>query len=149
MTVAPSPEMIRRVAAAQSTKDQWVGRVFRWGRSDCARLAASHLRAAGFERAAAALFATAGSYSTALGARRALRKAGFASLTDALDALGLERIAPASARVGDLVQGAAGDDLPALGVALGNGALVGFHELLAEASTLRAIDLTAAWRVPF
>ncbi|MGI4730929.1 MAG: DUF6950 family protein [Janthinobacterium lividum] len=42
-------EMEHRVAAAQATLDAYKGKPFRWGRCDCARIAASHLRRMGHQ----------------------------------------------------------------------------------------------------
>ncbi len=89
----------------------------------------------------------AGSYASARSALKALRERGYETLGDALDAMGLERIAPAAALVGDIVQGASGDVLGALGVLLGNGRLLGFHEHAAGAAVLQQVAMAAAWRV--
>jgi len=134
----------KRVLAAQATKDNWTGVAFQWGRHDCAKLVAWHLRVMGHE----VRLAKAGSYRTAIGARRALRNMGFASLSDALDSRFERWPAPAFALPGDIVIGE-GDDaaFEAMGVWLGNGALLGFHERTGAAGVLRGKALAAAWRV--
>ena len=136
-------EMERRVEAAQATLDAFKGKPFRWGRCDCARIAASHLRRMGHQ----VRLPASGSYGSALTAVKALRERGYQTLGDALDGMGLERIAPAAALVGDIVQGASGDALGALGVLLGNGRLLGFHEHAAGAAVLQQLAMSAAWRV--
>lgn len=139
---APQPEMVRRVAATQATLDRFRDRPFRWGSNDCVRLAAFHLRKMGHKPQ----LAKAGSYRSALAARSALKRAGYADLAAALDALGLVRIPPAEAWVGDIVMGASGDAFGALGVMLGNDAMIGFHEHAPGATVLRRVVLDTAWR---
>ena len=135
---------ITRVAAAQATLDEFKGKRFRFGESDCVRLVASHLRRLGYK----VRLPAKGSYASARSALKALRARGFDTLADALDALGLERIAPAAAIVGDIVQGASGDALGALGIVLGNERLVGYHEHAPGAVVLQQVNMAAAWRAP-
>lgn len=137
------PAMIRRVAAAQATLNEFRDRPFRWGHSDCARLAASHLRRLGYK----VRLPAKGRYGTPRSALKALRDRGFENLGEALDAVGLKRIAPLDAAAGDIVQGASGDAFGALGVALGNGRLIGYHEHASGAAVLQQLDLVCAWRV--
>src|SRR3546814_7820832 len=72
---------------------------FKWGRYDCARVIAHQAKKLGHKVS----LAKAGSYSSALGAKRALAKVGYATLSEALDAH-LPRIAPASALLGDIIE---------------------------------------------
>lgn len=137
------PEMVRRVAAASATRDQFIGRPFRWGRSDCARLAAAHLRRMGYQ----VQLPPSGSYGGAKSALKALRARGYDTLAAALDALGLERIPWSTAVTGDIVMGASGDVFGALGIKLSNGRLLGFHEHAPGAAILQEVGLDAAWRV--
>ncbi len=137
------PEMVRRVGAAQATMTEFVGRPFRWGRSDCARLAAVHLRRMGYQ----VRLPSAGSYASARSALKALRDRGFSSMAEALDAVGLTRIAPAEAVTGDIVMGASGDAFGALGIKLNNGRLLGYHEHAVGAAVLQEVGLELAWRV--
>jgi hypothetical protein len=135
--------MTRRVAAAQATLDHFEGKPFAWGSCDCSRIIAWHLRKLGHKPGVARF----GNYRTALGARAALTRGGFASLADVIDAIGLPRIAPAAALVGDIVQGESGDPFGAMGIYLGNGAMLGFHEDAPGATKLRRIALSTAWSV--
>ncbi len=137
------PMMVRRVAAAQATLDRFKGRPFAFGRDDCARMAVFHLRQLGLKPK----IAKAGSYSSLLGARRALARAGFASLAAAVDAQGLLRIPPAAAVVGDLLMLPGVDELGALVVAMGNGRVLGWHEDAAGATVMQPSDFVAAWGV--
>lgn len=137
------PEMVRRVAAAQTTLAEFAGKPFQWGRSDCARLAAAHLRRMGYK----VRLPAAGSYASARSASKALQDRGFASMADAIDAVGLTRIAPAEAVAGDIVMGASGDVFGALGIKLSNGRLLGYHEHAVGAAVLQEVGLEIAWRV--
>ena len=139
----PSHEMLRRVTAAQKTYDRFKEQPFDWGKADCSRILAYHLRQFGHKPALARF----GAYKTAIGARAALKRAGFGSVGDVLDAMGLRRIPPAAALVGDIVQGESGDPFGAHAVYLGNGAMLGFHEDAPGATSLRRIALLDAWSI--
>lgn len=79
---------------------------------------------------------------------KALRAAGHATIGDALDAIGLERIAPAATIVGDIMLMPAAHELGALVVCLGNGRVVGWHEDVdGGATVLQPLQMLAAWRV--
>jgi hypothetical protein len=134
-----------RAGAAQATLDEWRARPLRLGHADCVRMAAAHLRHLGYR---VKLPAT-GSYRTVRGALSALRRAGYASVQAALDALGLERIAPAAAIIGDIIELECElPGLPALTVALGNGRVIGFHpDYPAGAVVMQPLQAIGAWRV--
>jgi hypothetical protein len=135
--------MVRRVTAAQATLDEFLGKPFQWGHNDCARMIAAHLRRLGYK----VRVPSKGSYGTPKSALKALRARGFESMMDAIDAVGLERIAPAEAVAGDIVCGESGDPFGALGVKLSNGRLLGYHEHVTGAAVLQEINLAIAWRV--
>ena len=134
---------IRRAKAAQATLDKFKDRPFAWGVRDCARLVAFHLRLCGYQ----VKLPPSGSYRTLLGARKALAKAGYGSIPEALDAFELDRITPAGAVAGDIIQWPSENDLAALGVALGNGRIVAYHPDAIGATILQPIETIAAWRV--
>ncbi|KTT70171.1 DUF6950 family protein [Sphingomonas sanguinis] len=137
-------EMLRRQRAAQATVDRFRGVPFAYGKNDCARLAAFALRQMGHKPG----LAKAGSYSSALGAARALKRLGHDDLASALDALGLLRIPPIAALPSDLVMlpgvGAFGG---AIAMAVGNGRVLGYHEDLGGADILEPIEFVGAWRI--
>lgn len=135
-------EMILRVENAQLTLGRWLGVPFRWGSADCIALAAAHLRQLGRD------VPTLPAYRAATGAAKAMKALGYATLAAALDGHGLERIAPASVLVGDIVSLDADHRLGALAVYLGNDAMIGWHESVDEAVRMRRIRAQAAWRVP-
>lgn len=133
-----------RQAAAQATLARFDGRRLAWGRDDCARLAAFHLKRLGHKVS----LAKAGSYSSLTGAVRAVKRAGYESLAAAVDDHGLARIAPARVLVGDLIGLQAdsdeGEGWVALMVALGNGRALGFLE--GRCGVVQPRDIAIAWR---
>lgn len=141
----PKPEAQRRVDATQATLDRFKDVPFEWGRFDCVRMAAHLLRQAGYKPSLSA----GGTYRSLLGAKKALKKAGFDTLADALDSLGLERITPAATVVGDIIEWPSENELAALGIALGNGRMVAYHPDSAGACVLQPVEFVAAWRVRF
>ena len=90
----------------------------------------------------------AGTYRSELGAVRALKRAGYVNLADALDDLGLPRIAPAEALPCDIImlpgEGSFGG---ALNIVVGNGRVLGYHQDLPGADVLQPTEFVAAWRV--
>lgn len=137
--------LILRRDAAQATLEQWRGVRLRLGYADCSRMVASHLRRFGYQ----VRLPSEGSYRTVKSARAALNKQGFDDLAGALDALGLARIAPAAALVGDIIEmPSAVDALGCLTVALSNGRVCGWWGEGREGATvLQPLTPIAAWRV--
>ncbi|WP_174291000.1 DUF6950 family protein [Sphingomonas bacterium] len=138
----PSP-LDRRVAATQQLLDDWKGRPFDWkAKQHCVRMVAEHLRRMGYTPP----LAKAGAYSSALGARRAMKRVGVDTLSEAVDLMSFPRIAPAAALVGDIVE-LPGEDPGALAVALGNGRVLGWHPDADGAVVVQPLEYVAAWRV--
>lgn len=117
-------ELVVRVRAAQAVLDAYRDKPFEWGKFDCVRLAALDLKLLGYK----AGLARFGYYRSERSALKALRKQGFEDLTAAVDALGLPRIAPASALPGDLVGLPGPSGWIALAVVLSNGRMLAFAE---------------------
>lgn len=141
--MTPSPEMTRRVAAAQRTLDEFKDQPFRLGVRDCVRMTAAHLRRLGH----AVRLPPQGSYRSRKAALKLLAERGYADLAAALDGFGFERITPAAALVGDVVQMPAVDELGALAIVLTNGRVIGFHEDAVGAVVLQPVRIAAAWRI--
>ena len=118
-------DLMTRVAAVEATRARFAGRPFDWGRVDCARVAVSHVRRLGRRTRN---IGKAGSYDSALGAKRAMARMGYANLAEALDGQGLKRIPAASALVGDLIVVPGTDSFDAIGVWCGNNAALMFAE---------------------
>ncbi len=136
--------LLARAEIAQATLDRFKGQPLAYGRHDCVQMAAFHLRACGYR----VLLSKGGRYRSATGALRALRRAGYDDLFVALDDLGLVRVPPAAALVGDLLALPSEEAaLPALTVALGNGRVLGWHPDAEGAAVLQPLAYEAAWRV--
>lgn len=132
--------MVRRVDAVQATLARYQDRPLRYGREDCARMTAFCLRKQGVR----APLLKGGTYSSALGAARALKRLQFATLADAVDALGLPRIAPAMCLPGDVLALPAPDDAVALLVAVGNGRAFGYFDGRFQVG--QPLEFVTAWR---
>ena len=140
---APSHPLQRRVVATQTLLDEWKGRPLDWKAGHhCARMACDHLRRLGYKPP----LARAGHFTSPLGARRALKRLGVTTLGEAVDLVGLRRIPPAAAIVGDLVE-IPGEESGCLTVALGNGRVLGWHEDAEGAVVLQPVEYVSAWRV--
>lgn len=135
--------LIRRRDAAQATRDRFIDVPFAWGSADCGKMVAFHLRQLGI----AAGLSKAGSYSSAIGAKRALERLGVSSLAERLDVLGLQQIAPAFAIVGDIISMPSVGPIDALAIAMGNGRVLAYHEVAPGATILQPIKMLTAWRV--
>ena len=136
--------MLLRVRAAEATLQQFMGKPFAWGRADCLRLAAFHLR----ELGCAPPLREAGEYRTLLGAHRALKRTGHATFEAWVDSWGLMRIPPALALPGDLLGFRTEEDgWHALSVALSNGRALGFYGDPPLAQVVQPVDVAAAWSV--
>ena len=85
--------------AAQACIDRFVGKPYEPGKRDCAILAAHLLHQYGV----AVPVMKGLRYSTEAGAIKSLKRTGCRDIMQAVDKLGLQRIAPAAAMVGDLV----------------------------------------------
>jgi hypothetical protein len=130
--------------AAQACIDRFAGKTYEPGKRDCAIMAAHLLHQYGVK----VPHLKGVSYKTEAGAVRAMLRAGFANMVEAVDSLGLERIAPARAITGDLI-GLPSDGGPwgcALSVAVGGGRVLTFVEGVAEICDPKAF--VAAWRRP-
>lgn len=136
--------LIRRVAAAQATVDRFSGKPLAYGKDDCVRMSAFCLRKLGVK----ASLLKAGTYKSELGAARVLKKMGHATLSDAVDALGLPRIAPAMCLPGDLMALPSDDpDRFSLSVAVGNGRVLAFWSGAGGVCTVvQPLIYAHAWR---
>jgi hypothetical protein len=148
VSMPPAPdrgdtEMERRRIITQATIDKFGGHPFQWGKYDCAKMIAFHLRALGRPVA----HAKAGSYSDALGAARSLKRLGYATMGDLMSARFLD-IPPASCRLGDIIEFEADSPLGCLGIALGNNAVYCYVEDEPDGPvSARVITALNAWRV--
>lgn len=138
-------DLVARSAALRRTKAWLSGRAFAWETADCIAMLSAHLEHNGHGGLPKQ------SYRSALGAKRALKKAGFDNLEQLLDSL-LPRIAPAQMLPGDVAlapgdpEGLAGTRLDALVIGFGRKCMgwVGGHD---EAVVMTEDRLFAAWRI--
>lgn len=136
--------MSRRLRAAQACIDRFAGKAYAPGKRDCLRLVRHALHSAR-RRVGQGRWPE---YSTEAGGLRAMRRRGYSSLVEAMDATGLERIPPAAALPGDIIALPSEEGCPfgcALTVAVGNGRVIGFFQGVAEVGEPKAY--VAAWRV--
>lgn len=132
----------RRVEAVEATIARFKDKPLKLGTDDCVRMAAFVLRKQGVK----ASLLKAGTYSSEAGARRVMQRLGYKSVSDALDALGLPRIAPAMALPGDILSLPGADGDVALVVAVGNGRVLGFWEAVGVCAVFQPLEYGAAWR---
>lgn len=134
------PEMIRRKHAVEATQARFAGKPFAWGRVDCAQLAAAHLQHFGWAVPKVAR------YRTKAQARARLQALGTPTMADLADSIGMVRIAPAAALLGDLCFLNGNGPMGALAIALGNGALLSFDSQHEGLVVIKHEPPLAAWR---
>jgi hypothetical protein len=137
------PPLVRRQRAVAATQARFQGKVFAWGSVDCAKMVAFHLKQLGHK----VQLSKAGQYKTALSAKAALKRLGFDDLPTAMDGQGFERIAPAFALIGDVVSFASDHEIGALGIVVGNGNMMAFHESHEHPVIMTMNQIDSAWRV--
>ncbi len=142
MTEQYKDALVLKRDAAQATLDHFSTRKFRLGHADCIRMAVFHLRKLGYKVA----LPSTGSYATIRSAQRELAKRGYKTVADAMDGLHLERISPAAALAGDIIEMPAEHPLGALAVCVGNGRIVGWADD-GGAAVLQPLEYAGvAWR---
>jgi len=137
-------EMTRRQQAVKATMLHFQDRAFALGSVDCAKMIAFHLKQLGHK----VRIGKAGKYRTVKGAEAALRRLGYETLPDAMDGHGFARIAPAAARLGDVLAFESGFRIGALGIYAGGGDMLAFHELRDLPVIMTVGPMLAAWRIP-
>ena len=140
-------EMIRRAAATQACMTLFAGQPMDWAsRRHCGRLAAHAMTRMGQN----AKLLNACRAKTVRGVLTYLKRNEFADLVELMDATGLERIAPAMARPGDIVAlpSAPGDGFGcSLTVALDGGRVLAANPLTGLFEPMTPHVFVAAWRV--
>lgn len=134
-------ELIRRMNAVEATDRHLAGRSWAWGKADCASMAAFHLKQLKWK------LPSFKSYRTEKGARAALTALGAQTLADVIDGMGLRRITPAQALMGDLFFMPGTGPMGTLTIALGNGAMKGFHEDHEGLVVMRGDMIITAWSI--
>jgi hypothetical protein len=132
--------LVERTEAVNALIEQFAGKPFALGTCDCGKMVIAHLRAMGWP------IKTGGTWKSAVGAKRFLRRHGGTGAA-CIDSWGLPRIAPAAAITGDVVELPDGTDLGAFGVVVGNGRVLAFHEHADGVAIIQpGVAALAAWR---
>jgi hypothetical protein len=134
------PELEQRRRATQATVDKYGARAFKWGSCDCAKIAAFHARKFGWK-------VPAPKYRSALGAAKYLKGMGCETLPDLIDRIGLKPIAPAFALTGDIVSFASDERIGAVGIVIGNGNMMAFHEAHETPVIMSMTNIDRAWSI--
>ena len=116
---------------------------FQWGKVDCAKVAAFHLKKLGHK----ILISKAGAYSSPIGAARALKRLGYANLAEMATGVGLTPIPYSRMLLGDIAEIEGDTPLGAIGLYAGNGNLFCFHEDHPGLVTFAPNNILRAWSV--
>lgn len=133
----------RRHAAIEATMSKYRDRPFEWGKVDCARVCAFHLKQLGYKIS----LAKGGNYSSALGAQRAVKRFGVNTLPELIDSLGLTQIPYSRMLLGDIAEGEGDSPIGTISLYAGNGNVFGFHEDYPGLVTLQPLRILRAWSV--
>ena len=131
----------KRHTATRLTIARYGAHPFKWGGCDCARIAAFHARKFGWA------VPKPGGYRSAIGAAKRLKELGCVTLMDLIDRTGLPEIAPARAMMGDFVSFAADQPIGAVGIVVGNGNMMTFHESHLTPVIMSMTTIDRAWSV--
>lgn len=133
--------LVKRGKLTQATVEHFASKPFRWGGNDCARMAAHHVKRFGHK------VPKPGGYRSALGAAKRLKELGCANIHELVDLAGLEAIAPAYAMMGDIVGFEADNQMGGIGIVVGNGNMLAFHEMALTPPIMTMGKIDKAWRV--
>jgi hypothetical protein len=128
-----------RIEALNRTLAKYRNKPFVWGKSDCVKMARDHLVNMGHKPRKIP------PYKSAVGARGALKKVGYASLESLFDSM-LPRIAPAQMLPGDVALMEGEPPFDALVISLGR-KVMGFHSDAKGTVVMVPHEIKAAWRV--
>lgn len=137
--------MVIRGQAVEACIERFSGKAMKWGTVDCARIVAHNLRGLGIGTS----LVKGLSYSSEIGAAKALRSLGCKGMADAMDAVdGVFRIPPAMATTGDVIGMACEGELwdMALCVVVGNGRVLGIGDGVCAVLQPDMTHALAAWR---
>lgn len=135
--------LTRRRDAAEACRKRFHEKPYQPGVRDCPILAAHALRQQGVK----VPYLKGLRWKSEAEGLRALKALGFADLLEAMDGLGLPRIAPAMALIGDVVALPTSHQLGALGVYMGNGNVLAFTDHSPNAEIIVRPQMLCAWRV--
>ena len=133
----------RRHAAIEATMARYRDKPFQWGKVDCAKVAAFHLKKLGHR----ILISKAGSYQSPLGAARAIRRLGYSTLAEMADGIGLTPIPYSRMLLGDIAEVEGESAIGAIGIYAGNGNIFCFHQDHPGLVTMTPNVILRAWSV--
>jgi hypothetical protein len=137
--------LVKRVAATEAVIARYRNKPFDWSTTGtCIHLARAQVVSMGHRAPRVPEF------RSAIGAGKALKKAGYDRLEDLLDAI-LPRIAPASMLVGDLALMPGGGGFDAIVIAAG-GKVIGYHDDFLDRGVVNVVPegtspFIGAWRL--
>lgn len=142
---APETELTRRVRLTQATLTHFQGADLVWGKTDCLRMFAFHVRQFGYPVS----LAKYGSYSSLKGAIASLRKT-HKTMQAGVESYGLLPIGYASAMPGDILAlPGDGSEWVALAIYVGNGRCLAFGDMddREVCDVMQPFEILGAWRV--
>jgi len=137
--------IVVRGQAVEACIERFSGKAMKWGTVDCARIVAHNLRGLGIGTS----LVKGLTYSSEIGAAKALRSLGFKGMADAMDRIDrVFRIPPAMATAGDVVGFSCEGELwdMALCVVVGNGRMLGIVDGVCVVFQPDMTHALAAWR---
>ena len=134
-------DLIERMELTEATRQKFFGKRFSWGTCDCAKIATFHARKFGWK------VPTTGEYRSYRTAKQALKKLGVESIPEIITATGFKEIPPAYAMVGDIVSFASDAEIGAVGIVIGNGNMLAFHESVETAAIISMGMIDKAWSI--
>lgn len=139
--------LVERVAAAEATATEFLGRPLVWGETDCGKVIAANLVRLGLPDP----LAEAPAYSDPEGARAVLRTLGRPTVKRLLDGLGFKRIRPLQALPSDVLAFPGRYRFPALSLQLTDGFVMAINPdgfwALGRVGLDEVEVVSAAWRV--
>lgn len=133
--------VIERMELTERTRQKFFGKNFKWGTCDCAMVAAFHARQFGWK------VPTVGKYRSYRTAKQALAKLGVKTIPDLVSLVGLREIPAAFAMTGDIVSFPSDADVGAVGIVIGNGNMLAFHEAAEGAAIVSMGLIDKAWSI--
>lgn len=133
--------VIERMEITEATRKKFFGKRFSWGTCDCAIIAASHARKFGWK------VPPFGKYRSYRTAKQVLAKLGVSTIPELVSSVGLKEIPPAYAMTGDIVSFPADADVGAIGIVIGNGNMLAFHESAEGAAIISMGLIDKAWSI--
>lgn len=134
-------EIVERMEKTEKTKSKYYGRPFAWGSCDCGKIAGFHARKFGWK------VPKTGDYHSALGAAKKLKASGCENLEELVAKIGMKEIPPSQAMIGDIVSFDSDSSLGGLGIAIGNGNMLAFHEAAEGAAIISMSNINKAWSI--